>query len=298
MQAQQTVQDYEPFIGGAAVERIVEKGRRLADQRVCHINSTYYGGGVAGILSSLTLLMRSLGLEAEWRAIQGPPDFFTITKKMHNALQGAPMRLTDIKKDIYEEVAYQNAIRNRFDHDFVVVHDPQPLPLVHYSRKRGPWTWRCHIDIAHPSREIWEYLTGFVEQYDAVIESEEEYRQPWSVPQLIFAPAIDPFSILNREMSADDVDRRLARFGIPTDLPIIAQISRFDRWKDPHGVVQAFQLAATSAASPIRSRTASAASWSPPSSRRPIGSRACSPTSRCATAWVKRPARPCARSSS
>jgi trehalose synthase len=242
MQAQQTVQDYEPFIGGAAVQRIVDKGRRLSDQRVCHVNSTYYGGGVAGILSSLTLLMRSLGLEAEWRAIQGPPDFFTITKKMHNALQGAPMRLTDIKKDIYEEVAYQNAIRNRFDHDFVVVHDPQPLPLVHFSRKRGPWIWRCHIDIAHPSREIWEYLTGFIEQYDAAIESEEEYRQPWSVPQLIFAPAIDPFSILNREMSPDDVDRRLERYGIPTDLPIIAQVSRFDRWKDPHGVVKAFQL--------------------------------------------------------
>jgi trehalose synthase len=246
MQAQHgkgTVQDYEPFIGSAAVERILDKGRRLSDRRVAHINSTYYGGGVAGMLSSLTMLMRSLGIEAEWRAIQGPPDFFTITKKMHNALQGAPMRLTDIKKEIYEEVACENAIRNRFDHDFVVVHDPQPLPLVHFSRKRGPWIWRCHIDLAHPSPEIFAYLSGFIEQYDAAIESAEEYRQQWSVPQLIFAPAIDPFTILNREMSAEDVDRRLARHGIPTDLPIIAQVSRFDRWKDPHGVVKAFQLA-------------------------------------------------------
>jgi trehalose synthase len=238
-----TVQDYEPFIGRAAVERILDKGRRLSDRRVAHINSTYYGGGVAGILSSLTLLMRSLGLEAEWRAIQGPPDFFTITKKMHNALQGAPIRLTDIKKEIYEEVALQNAVRNRFDHDFVVVHDPQPLPLVHFSRKRGPWIWRCHIDLAHPSREIWEYLTGFVEQYDAVIESADEYRQPWTVPQLIFQPAIDPFTIANRELSAQEIDRRLERYGIPTDLPLVVQISRFDRWKDPHGVVQAFQRA-------------------------------------------------------
>jgi trehalose synthase len=238
-----SVRDYEPFIGTESVDRILEKGRRLSDRRVAHINSTYYGGGVAGILSSLTLLMRSLGLEAEWRAIQGPPDFFTITKRMHNALQGAPIRLTDLKRDIYEEVALQNAVRNRFDHDFVVVHDPQPLPLVSYSRKRGPWIWRCHIELANPSLEIWEYLSTFIERYDAVIESTAAYRQPWVVPQVIFAPAIDPFSIVNRELSDDEIDRRLARHGIPTDLPLVVQISRFDRWKDPEGVVQAFQIA-------------------------------------------------------
>jgi trehalose synthase len=238
-----TVQDYEALIGREAVDRILEKGQRLSDRRVAHINSTYYGGGVAGLLSSLTLLMRSLGLEAEWRAIQGPPDFFTITKRMHNALQGAPIRLTELKKEIYEEVALENAIRNRFDHDFVVVHDPQPLPLVRFSRKRGPWIWRCHIDLASPSREIWEYLSSFVEQYDAVIESTDEFRQPWSVPQVIFQPAIDPFSIVNRDLSDEEIDRRLQRYGIPTDLPLVVQISRFDRWKDPRGVVQAFQLA-------------------------------------------------------
>jgi trehalose synthase len=239
----ETVQDYEPFIGRQAVDRILEKGQRLGGRSVAHINSTYYGGGVAGILSSLTLLMRSLGLEAEWRAIQGPPDFFTITKRMHNALQGAPMRLTDIKKEIFEEAAFQNAVRNRFDHDFVIVHDPQPLPLVRFSRKRGPWIWRCHIDLSHPSPEIWEYLTSFIEQYDAVIESVDEYRQPWTVPQVVFAPAIDPFSIINRELSDEQVDQRLERHGIPTDLPLVVQVSRFDRWKDPEGVVQAFQLA-------------------------------------------------------
>jgi trehalose synthase len=238
-----SVEDYEPFIGRQAVDRILEKGRRLSDRTVAHINSTYYGGGVAGILSSLTLLMRSLGLEAEWRAIQGPPDFFTITKRMHNALQGAPIRLTEIKKEIYEEVALQNAVRNRFDHDFVVVHDPQPLPLVRFSRKRGPWIWRCHIDITHPSHEIFDYLSGYIEQYEAVIESADEYRQPWRVPQLTFPPAIDPFSIVNRDLTHEQVEHRLDRYGIPTDLPLVVQISRFDRWKDPKGVVQAFQLA-------------------------------------------------------
>lgn len=238
-----TVEDYEPFIGRAAVERIVAKGRRLAGRSVAHINSTYFGGGVAEILSSLTLLMRGLGLDAEWRAIQGPPDFFGITKKMHNALQGSPIRLTDIKKEIYEEVALQNAIRNRFDHDYVVVHDPQPLPLVVHSRKRGPWIWRCHVDLGQPSPEIVEYLTGYIEQYDAVIESAAEYRQPWRVPQLVFQPAIDPFSITNRELPEGEVERRLRHYGIPLDRPLVVQVSRFDRWKDPEGVIRAVQIA-------------------------------------------------------
>jgi trehalose synthase len=238
-----TVEDYEPFIGQQAVDRIVAKGRQLAGRSVAHVNSTYYGGGVAEILSSMTLLMRSLGLDAEWRAIQGPPDFFGITKKMHNALQGTPIRLTDIKKEIYEDVAFQNALRNRFDHDYVVVHDPQPLPLVMFSRKRGPWIWRCHVDLAQPSQEIWEYLTGFIEHYDAMIVSADEYRQPLRVPELVFQPAIDPFSILNRELPEGEVDRRLRHYGVPTDLPLVVQVSRFDRWKDPQGVIRAFQMA-------------------------------------------------------
>jgi trehalose synthase len=238
-----TVEDYEPFIGREAVDRILAKGRRLSGRSMAHVNSTYFGGGVAEMLGSLTLLMRSLGLDAEWRAIQGPPDFYSITKKMHNALQGAPIRLTDIKKEIYEEVAFQNAIRNRFDHDYVVIHDPQPLPLVAFSRRRGPWVWRCHVDMAEPSPEIWEYLSGYIEQYDAVIESTAEYRQPLHVPQLIFQPAIDPFSIINRELPEGEVERRLRHHSIPTDLPIVLQVSRFDHWKDPFGVIEAFKLA-------------------------------------------------------
>jgi len=238
-----TVEDYKPFIGQQAVDRILAKGRLLTGRSVAHVNSTYFGGGVAEILSSMTLLMRSLGVDAEWRVIQGPPDFFGITKKMHNALQGASIRLTDIKKEIYEEVVFQNALRNRFDHDYVVAHDPQPLPLVRFSRKRGPWIWRCHVDLAQPSQEIWEYLSQYIEQYDAMIISAEEYCQALRVPQLVFEPAIDPFSILNRELPEGEVDRRLRHYGVPTDLPLVVQVSRFDRWKDPHGVIQAFQIA-------------------------------------------------------
>ncbi|HVG57295.1 MAG TPA: glycosyltransferase [Hyalangium sp.] len=238
-----TVEDYEPFIGQQSVDRILAKGRLLSGRSVAHVNSTYFGGGVAEILASLTLLMRSLGMAAEWRVIQGPPDFFSITKKMHNALQGAPIRLTDIKKEIYEEVVFQNALRNRFDHDYVVAHDPQPLPLVRFSRKRGPWIWRCHVDMAQPNSEILEYLSQYIEQYDAMITSAEEYCKPLRVPQLVFEPAIEPFSILNRDLPEGEVDRRLRHYGVPTDLPLVVQVSRFDRWKDPHGVIQAFQIA-------------------------------------------------------
>ncbi|NBD12489.1 MULTISPECIES: glycosyltransferase [Corallococcus] len=237
------LEHYERYVGAAVVERILEKARPLQDLRVAHVNSTYYGGGVAELLSPLTLLMNSVGMVTEWRAIQGPPDFFNITKKMHNALQGADIHLTPMKANIYEEVVYENAIRNRLDHDRVVIHDPQPLPIVRYSRKRGPWTWRCHIDLSNPEPALWEYLKPFVEEYDAMVLSAPEYAQDLRTPQLFFMPAIDPFSIKNREMSEAEMDERLQHHHIPTDLPLVVQISRFDRWKDPEGVVSAWRLA-------------------------------------------------------
>jgi len=237
------VEDYAPFIGAEAVDRILAKAWPLQDLRVAHVNSTYYGGGVAELLSPLTLLMNSVGLLTEWRAIQGPPDFFSITKKMHNALQGGCIRFTQLKRDIYEEVVYQNAVRNLLDHDRVIIHDPQPLPLVRHSRKRGPWIWRCHVDLSRPEPEVWDYLRPFVDDYDAAVFSIPEYARTLRTPQRFFMPAIDPFSIKNRELSEEEVDERLARHCIPTDLPLVVQVSRFDRWKDPEGVVRAFKLA-------------------------------------------------------
>ncbi|RKG88332.1 glycosyltransferase [Corallococcus terminator] len=237
------VEHYERYVGAEVVERILEKARPLQDLRVAHVNSTYYGGGVAELLSPLTLLMNSVGMATEWRAIQGPPDFFNITKKMHNALQGADIHLTPMKATIYEDVVYENAVRNRLDHDRVVIHDPQPLPIVRHSRKRGPWIWRCHVDLSRPDPALWAYLKPFVEQYDAAVLSIPEYERELSVPQLFFMPAIDPFSIKNREMNDAEMDERLAHHHIPTDLPLVVQISRFDRWKDPEGVVAAWRLA-------------------------------------------------------
>lgn len=145
--------------------------------------------------------------------------------------------------EIYEDVMYENSVRNHLDHDIVIVHDPQPLPMIRHYRKRGPWIWRCHLDMSRPDRGLWERLVPLVELYDAVVFSLEEYRQKLTKPQRFFMPAIDPFEIKNREMHDRDTDERLAHYGIPTDLPLVVQISRFDRWKDPLGVVEAFKLA-------------------------------------------------------
>jgi trehalose synthase len=238
-----SVEDYEPLIGAKAVDRILTNARRLHDLHLLNINSTYYGGGVAEILSSLTLLMNSAGIKTGWRVIQGRPDFFSITKKMHNALHGAEINITDLKTQIYEEVAFENAIRNHIDHDIVIVHDPQPLPLIRHYRKVAPWIWRCHVDLSHPNPDLWEYLAPLVERYDAVVLSLPEYAQKLATPQRFIAPAINPFSTTNKDLSEAEVAERLERYGIPTDLPLVVQVSRFDKWKDPQGVIDAFRIA-------------------------------------------------------
>lgn len=238
-----SLEAYEPLVGGAVVERILRKAERVRDLHVVNVNSTYYGGGVAELLSALTLLMNAAGIRTGWRVIQGRPDFFSITKKMHNALQGADINLSEQKKRIYEEVVFENAARIHLDHDVVVVHDPQPLPLIRHFRKKSPWIWRCHIDLTSPNRAVWDYLRPFVERYDAAVLSLPEYAQRLDVPQRFISPAIDPFSTTNKELSEAEIADRLEHYKIPTDLPLVVQVSRFDRWKDPHGVIDAFRLA-------------------------------------------------------
>jgi trehalose synthase len=166
-----------------------------------------------------------------------------VTKKIHNGLQGGDINLSQRKREIYEQIVFENAVRNHLDHGMVVIHDPQPLPMVRHYKKRGPWIWRCHVDLSHPNRELWAYLRDFVENYDAVITSSEQYRQTLDTPQRHFHPAIDPFSIKNRTLEEAEIDERLAHYDIPTDLPLVVQISRFDRWKDPQGVIKAFKIA-------------------------------------------------------
>ncbi len=238
-----TIDDYEKHVGAETIARIKRKAEAVKDRRVVNINSTYYGGGVSVLLGSMTVLMNGLGIETGWRTIHGPPDFFSVTKKMHNALQAGEMNWSERKQEIYEYVNYENAIINHLTHDIVIVHDPQPLPLINHYRKIGPWIWRCHIDLEQPQGDLWSYLTRFVDQYDAVILSNEAYAQKVNTPQVFFMPAIDPFSIVNCDMDDAACEERLRHYSIPTDLPLIVQVSRFDRWKDPEGVIEAFKIA-------------------------------------------------------
>ncbi|MDG6258004.1 MAG: glycosyltransferase [Methanomicrobiaceae archaeon] len=237
------IKDYERYVGAGTVRRIRDKARKLRDIHVVNFNSTYYGGGVSQFLSSTTLLLNSLGIRTGWRVVHGTPDFFSITKKFHNALQGEDIHFTGRKMELYRQVVCENAMRNHVDHDIVMVHDPQPLPLITHYRKEAPWIWRCHIDLSSPNREVWDALLPYIRQYDAVVLSCRDYRQDLDVPQLFFMPSIDPFTITNKELSEDEIEERLEHYDIPTDLPLVVQISRFDRWKDPEGVIEAFNLA-------------------------------------------------------
>ncbi len=237
------LEEYEPYIGTEAIDRILGKAKGLRDLHVVNVNSTYYGGGVAEMLAPLTLLLNNVGIRTGWRIVHGPPDFFSVTKKMHNALQGNDIHLTGMKKKIYESVICENAIRCHLDHDITVIHDPQPLPLIDHFRKRGPWIWRCHLDLTSPHKELWNYLRGFIEKYDAVILTLKEFHRDLDTPQVFFYPAIDPFSIKNRDLSDQEMQDRLDHYKIPVDLPLVVQVSRFDRWKDPEGVIRAFKIA-------------------------------------------------------
>lgn len=235
--------EYEQFVGAETIERVLQKAKPLTGRQVVHISSTYYGGGVAAMLHPLTLLMNDVGLRTEWRIIQGNPDFFAFTKGVHNAIQGAEIDLTEHAKWVYEQVNRDNATRNHLHQDFVIIHDPQPLPLINSYPRSVPWIWRCHIDLTSPNTALWDYLRTFIDQYNAVIVSIPEYTQKIQPPQFYFMPAIDPFSMTNVPLGEEHIDKLLANAGIPTDKPLVAQVSRFDRWKDPQGVIDAFRIA-------------------------------------------------------
>jgi trehalose synthase len=238
------IEDYWPFIGSEAVERIRGKAHRLRDYRITNISSTYYGGGVAEILSPLTLLFNETGIQTGWRVLQGTTEFFNFTKEIHNGLHGSEVNLTAAKQRLYEEVVAENAARMHLEgHDLVIVHDPQPLPIVDHCK--GDWEaiWQCHVDLSSPDPALMGYLKPFIEHYDAAVLSLKEYAQNLSIPPRFIMPAINPFSVKNKGMADQDIRECLARYKIPTDLPLIVQASRFDKWKDPQGVIDAYRLA-------------------------------------------------------
>ena len=239
----ENLENYRKIVGDKVIGTIHKKARNLYGKHILHINSTYQGGGVAEILNSLVPLMNNVGIDAGWRILHGDPDFFTITKKFHNALQGEPMHFTERKKRLYFKANGNFSTYTHIDHDCVIIHDPQPLPLIEFHKKRQPWIWRCHVDLSNPDNKVWEFLTSFILRYDVVILSSEDYKKSdLPVDQRIIRPAIDPLSAKNMEISEKDISKYLKKFGVITDKPLITQISRFDKWKDPAGVIDVFKL--------------------------------------------------------
>jgi len=240
------LKDYEQVAGSNAISQLQQLARDLVGARVVHVNSTKVGGGVAEILGWLVPLMNDLGLKTAWEIVEGHPDYFQVTKAFHNSLQGNVVPLTRRMLDVYEQTLANNAIRLRpilEEADFVFIHDPQPAALLDMcSNRKGKWGWRCHIDVSHPNRKVWNYLKDKVSGYDASVFSMPDFAQPLPHPQFIIAPSIDPLSEKNCDLSNEEINATLEKLDIPRDLPILTQISRFDRFKDPIGVIRAFTL--------------------------------------------------------
>jgi trehalose synthase len=236
--------DYAPIVGARDIDELRRLAAPLRARRVQMINSTANGGGVAEILQGLVPLFGELGLDARWDVMRGTEDFFRVTKLIYCALHGddrASPTARDL--DLWLETNRANEDLPSDDADFVVVHDPQPLPLVRARRARSHWIWRCHLDISHPRRALWERLAPLVARYDAAVYSSDAFLQPLPIDQHVFFPPIDPLSDKNRELPPEVIDAVFERLGVPRDKPVVTQVSRFDRFKDPLGVVRAFEQA-------------------------------------------------------
>ncbi len=233
---------YAKIVGKSEIDKIHVEAEKLSGKHITCVNSTYQGGGVAEILNSLVPLFDQVGVDFGWRILHGTPDFFTITKKFHNGLQGSKINLSQRKKEIYCETNRRFSTFTHLDHDLVIIHDPQPLPLISFYKKTQPWIFRCHIDISNPNEEVWDYLKAFIQKYDHFVVSLPEYKKDdLDIPQSVIRPAIDPMTAKNKLVSETKISKYLAKFEIDRKKPIISQVSRFDPWKDPIGVVKIFE---------------------------------------------------------
>lgn len=245
-----SVEDYRAIIGDGPLDEILELARPLRGARVLHVNATAYGGGVAELLATLVPLMQDVGLAAEWQVIHGSDEFFNVTKAMHNSLQGMPLTWTAEMFDTWSAYNRGNAQRFDEDWDFVVIHDPQPAAMRSMieadtgKAPSGKWVWRCHIDLTDALDEVWSYLRPYVEMHDASIFTMEQYvkRDLRMNEVVIVPPAIDPLSTKNAELPEHVIAEVLSRYRVDPDRPIVTQVSRFDPWKDPLGVIDAYRI--------------------------------------------------------
>jgi trehalose synthase len=242
--------DYAPIVGSEVLERIEVLAKPLRGCRVLHINATAYGGGVAEVLATQVPLMRSVGIDADWQVVRGSDEFFGITKEVHNALQGADIDWSSRKQRTYLEHVLDNATRLEGEWDFIVTHDPQPLALRSFVREsplgssEAQWIWRCHIDLTDANPTVWEFFRPYVESHDASVWTLKDFAPgSLSMDRVVEAwPSIDPLSVKNLDLPMPFAEELCRQYGIDVRRPIVCQVSRYDPWKDPVGVMHAFRI--------------------------------------------------------
>jgi trehalose synthase len=238
-----TLDEYAGLLGAAEIDELRAFAKPLRGRPIQMINSTLVGGGVAEILNRLVPLAEELGLTIRWDVMKGDAEFFEVTKAFHNALHGGPYHHRPENFDAFLSCTEQNKARLSFDAEFTVTHDPQPAGLIDARAARsGHWIWRCHIDLSRPNADVWTFLQGFVSRYDGAIFSSPAFSRQLPLPQYLFYPSIDPLSDKNCDLEPAFIADVLARFGIDPARPILTQISRFDRLKDPVGVIRAYRI--------------------------------------------------------
>lgn len=231
--------EYIPIVGESVMNDLRLLAGKLEGKVIQHINSTPVGGGVAEILSRMVPLLQELGVDTKWDVIKGGEQFFEVTKKFHNALHGRDEEITQHDFDIFMETGRENIKGVDTSGDIVFVHDPQPITLIE-KKTDNKWLWRCHIDVSSPNQRVWKFLMDFIVRYDSSVFSSPSFSQKLPIRQFLIPPSIDPLSDKNKELSQEEIDAVLDKYGIPKDKPIITQVSRFDRLKDPLGVIEAY----------------------------------------------------------
>jgi len=234
---------YAPFVGTGTIEEIRLLGDRLRGRRVQNINSTAVGGGVAEILNRLIPLLREVGVDARWDVMKGGDEFFAVTKAIHNGLHGQAVTLGEHDVEVFRETTEQNLRSLSLCDDIVFIHDPQPAGLILKRPPGSHWIWRCHIDLSGPAPSVWDFVRSWVERYDAAVFSAPQFARALPLDQVLISPSIDPLADKNRELDARTIETVVTGLGIDPSRPLVTQVSRFDRLKDPLGVIEAFRLA-------------------------------------------------------
>ncbi len=238
-----SLESYKDVAPSGVIDLAYKLSEKLIGKSFLHVNSTKVGGGVAEMLLRLIPMFNELGIKTRWEVIEGSPLFYKTTKCFHNALQGEEQDITSEMYDEYKKINELNCKRISFDSDFTVIHDPQPAAFINNKPKNSHWIWRCHIDVSRPQRKVWNFLKEYVSKFDGAIFSLPNFAQKLIIPQYLMYPSIDPLSDKNKELTQHEIDAVLEKYNLPNDRPIILQVSRFDRFKDPIGVIEAYKIA-------------------------------------------------------